>query len=107
MISVFEFKENQNKIEDGIIQHLIKRFDNVPLFSHNAENENPDARKMYTSSYSFQFNNKDNPVYLEFDFKKFRISIDGYKFAIKEGRTPPSEWEIYGRNSIDDEWIFL
>ena len=107
MISLFKFKPSDGNLNDGIVQYLIRRNGNIPKFSDNGESEHPNAKVVYTHNYSYYFDNSGNPVYLDIDLKKFKVSVTGYKIFIRKGNTPPTKWELYGRNDEENEWALI
>ena len=93
-----------NNLSDGLVTYLFTKLNNFPLLTTNAQNNSITPEKMYTANVPLQFTNDKYPVNLTFDFRKFRISIQSYTLFLHEGWTPPAQWEIRGRNSINEKW---
>ena len=96
-----------NELTNGIIVYLINRFDYLPLFKANSNTKVVDPIKMYTEDVYLDYDlDKENPT-LEIDFKSFSISISEYIIEFIEDTTPPVEWQILGKNKINENWKII
>ena len=107
----FRYKEGNKK---GIITYTAK---NDNLFPKFAINEN--TSKIYTfgnahEAYKngntlIQFDTyEDVPAHLVVDFgSKYKVSISSYIIDMRNGNTPPKEWDVSAKNREDEDWTII
>ena len=104
MLTTIQFN---NENDNGIVTHLVNKYQNVPRFSTNEAKPETNPKTMYISSSYLLFDVDQNPAILYFDFLKLRMSITDYKLSVIKGSTPPAQWEIAGRNKDNEEWSVI
>lgn len=107
----FIYKEGN---PSGIITYTAKNDDIYPKFSINKNASiiysfDNVHDKYKSGNPEIQFNTyPDDPAYLVVDFgAKYKASVSSYSIEMKNGATPPSEWDLSGRNSENEEWSII
>ena len=107
MISLYKFKTGS---ENGIITSLVKT-KSLPKMETNETGASSDLSNdfegMYTGDSNIVITKSQGPIYLEFDFYHYSVTITDFQIKIPRGHTPAVEWEVLGRNSIDENWSIV
>ena len=67
-----------------------------------------DYEGMYTGTASnIGISKAQGPINLDYDFEKYSVTITDYQIKIARECTPAVEWEVLGRNSIEESWSII